>query len=91
MKLTKTIQTFKNGEYHQEIDITADATHEGLEEVLSVEARNFKNGKEISMVPIMEFLTQMNALDSIIDQFNWSLEYAEHVSGEKEYNELNRN
>lgn len=90
MKLTKTIQIFKMGDISQEWDIIVDADRKGLNEVLDIVAINLYVGKELIRVSIKEGLEQFGALDVIVDKYDWSLEYAEHVAGEKEYNEINR-
>ena len=90
MKITKTIQIFKMGDISQEWDIIVDADRKGLNEVLDIVAINLKKGGTISELSIKEGLESMGAMDIIVDQYDWSLEYAEHVAGEKEYNEINR-
>jgi len=91
MKITKNIQAFEAGNFSQNWEISVDADHHGLNEVLDIIAVNYHNDKEVNRVSILSTLNATNSVDLITDQYDWSLEYAEHVSGEKEYNELNRN
>jgi len=89
MKITKNIQAFEAGNFSQNWEISVDADRHGLNEVLDIIAVNYHNDKEVSRVSILSTLNATNSVDLIIDQYDWSLEYAEHVAGEKEYNELN--
>lgn len=88
-KITKIIDTINEGSSVQEWFIKVDADRKGLNEVIDVLVINSENGKPVSTTSIMDGLEQFGALDIIVAKYDWALEYAEHMAGENEYNELN--
>lgn len=72
-KLTKTIESFNNNGFKQDvqIDVDFDETDNSIYEVLDVQAFNFINGEFKSVVSIKEFLEGQDALDRIIESINW--------------------
>jgi len=90
MKITKTVTLLEEGDFSQNWEFLVDADRKGLQEVIDINAVNMHKGKETYRISVKEALEKIGALDVIVDQYDWSLEYAEHVAGEKEYNEINR-
>jgi len=90
MKITKTVTLLEEGDFSQNWEFLVDANRKGLQEVIDINAVNMHKGKETYRISVKEALEKIGALDVIVDQYDWSLEYAEHVAGEKEYNEINR-
>ena len=90
MKITKTVTLLEEGDFSQNWEFLVDANRKGLQEVIDINAVNMHNGKETDRISVKEALEKIGAIDVIVDQYDWSLEYAEHVAGEKEYNEINR-
>lgn len=89
MKITKTVTLLEEGDFSQNWEFLVDANRKGLQEVIDINAVNMHNGKETDRISVKEALEKIGAIDVIVDQYDWPREYAEHVAGEKEYNQLN--